>query len=258
MTVLLGGLGDPTWISRWAVAQLMETNMGRRRNTPARRSVLGSYFNHAVGVVEQINYQTVYAMIKPTFGRMKAIDWLFPKHTRQVLRDAWFLADGHHESLCYDVDGCRPAKVWIRFEDTGMLTPKLDAVDIAPEVQPLFDLAQEIRAIHEDFATLMHVLRWMDEHATVGAMRYYWPCVASLAPNCEATQGVCPVSFQEPQGIHAMIPLLRETSALVAAGKLLPPQVEAPNNGLSINFTKSYNFVRHGLNITTQARDYEI
>lgn len=208
--------------------------MGRRSNKPMHRSLLGSQFSAARDRVDYLCHQAAAAMVHADFDKFDAVRWLFSLDTRQKLTAAYPLAPSNYSAMSYTVPTAEHGKVWIGFKDPDiqMLVPHDKMVD--PDVtayQPLLDVMDTLWEIHRDHALVKHVLEWMDTRATLGAMRYYWPSVASLAPNFEL--GNCPVSYQEPYGIDSMVPLLRKTAQTIAQDLMIPKR-GLNNRGLSI------------------------
>lgn len=206
-----------------------------RRNKPMRRSLLGSQFSGARDRVDYMCHQAAAAMVYADFNKYDVVKWLFNADTRKKLSDAYPLVTPMAHAMTYSV-GHPHGAVWIHFRDPDihMLAPKDDQVD--PDVtayQPLLDVMGALLEIHRDHALVKHVLEWMDTRASLGAMRYYWPSVASLAPDFEL--GNCPVSYQEPYGIDRMIPLLRKTAQTIAQDLMIPKR-GLNNRGLSIPF----------------------
>lgn len=228
-----------------------------RRSRPMRRSVLGSYFNDAVSRIAELNIKMAHVMVKANFTKHDVVKWIFSDDTRLALTRASHLTVGGYNGFTFEV-GQQEAHVWIRFKGDNdpihMLVPNAECVEVDEEAfQPMADVISELRVVHHNCAVVGYVLAWMDENATAGAMRYYWPSVGALAPGFDL--GNCPVAYQEPYGIHKMIPLLRDAARVAAEMHMLPPDIITPNRGLSVTFQSS-KFTRHGVEITAPNRDY--
>lgn len=218
--------------------------------------MLGGRFAGAEGTVEAMTYRMAAVMVQADFSRFDVARWLFPEDNRQKLVDAYPLAGSDVTNRTYKPAALGGVGVWLNFRtepEIEMLTPKQEA-EYLDEVAgaPLIKVVDDLRAVHHDCAVVRHVLQWMDENCTTGAMRYYWPSVAALAPDFE--MGDCPVSFREPHGIHTMLPLIRDAARTVAAMQLLP-EANTTKDGLSITFYQG-SFSRFGCTVPLPVRDF--
>lgn len=227
-----------------------------RRSRPMRNSVLGSYFAGAESVLDKKTHQMAATMVQADFDRFDVARWLFPLEVRKKLVDAYGFANRDASNRTYKPDALGGVGVWISFSmdpEIEMLTPNAEAA-VLDEVDgaPLIKVVDELRAVHYDCAVVRHVLHWMDENCTMGAMRYYWPSVAALAPGFEL--GECPVSFRDPYGIHDMLPLIRDAARVVAAMQMLPDKTNT-REGLSVTFYQG-SFERFGKTVPLPTRDF--
>jgi hypothetical protein len=81
------------------------------------------------------------------------------------------------------------------------------------------------------------MLRWFNRHATVGAIRHYWPAAVTLCPNAPNLKGLLekPAErFNVPIGVTEMLPLIRETAATVATMQLLGDRPINDAKGLTL------------------------
>lgn len=115
-----------------------------------------------------------------------------------------------------------------RFDDIKMVVPNSKVV-VKPVDAAIYASMNEVERVVREFAKAKHVLKWLDKHATLGAIRYYWPTVLSLIPGGGPFNGEVPASYREPDGIHKMLPFLRDTASTVASA-LLCPKSDYDNN----------------------------
>lgn len=202
----------------------------RRRNTnPSKnethKSLLGSHFSSANVLIRDLNNRTAKATTDIPFTQNDVIKWMFPKNTRDKLIAAYPLAGSYSNQGVYDILSPTTAdkiEINFNFENIGMLVPKDSAIKIdLIKAQPLFDVIHHLCHINGQFALVSHVLQWMDANCTPGAVKYYWPTMLALAPQCDALHGSAPKRFQQPKNIGAMLPLIRETAAIVATALLI-------------------------------------
>lgn len=84
------------------------------------------------------------------------------------------------------------------------------------------------------------MLRWFNRNATAGAVRAMWPSVLQLCPDSPAIKELSklPSRYTNPQGLPALLPLVRTTASTVASMALLPDSTEArAYNGIRLAFT---------------------
>lgn len=249
---------------RWIKANIPtieEITMGRRSKPVGRSTVLGSDFHRAESRVEKLNLLMAATMVEADFHRGHVVEWLFSTSTIKKLMEAYPLTGRHVTAMVYKHECFYPARVWISFDHTPeleILTPTQEVMCVDEgAAAPLVQVVKALQKIHEDFAVVHHVLHWMDANATLGAMRYYWPSVAALVPGNETLQGACPLSYTEPYRIAEQLPLLRDAATTVAAAAMLDDKKPIKTRGLSILF-EHYKFVRHGVDVSSPRRDYEL
>lgn len=226
-----------------------------RRSRPTRNSVLGSAYERARLRADYLCKQSVHAMVRPDFDKHDAFRWLFPDYTREALATAYQFSSPDVRARQYKTPAMGAGSVWIEFSDMETLVPSVEAVEPDPLEYPrLIAVMDDVWKISRDFALVKHVLAWLDENGTAGAMRYYFPSVALLALGFEV--GNCPVSFREPYGIEKLVPMIREAARILAQSQLIPEQ-ETPARGLSLPYS-STNTELFGQTVSVSSLDFYI
>lgn len=157
------------------------------------------------------------------------LTWMFPARTVQTLTDAFSLAYRRafnsiaiHSAIQYD-PGCF-ATFRVNGEVGRMCTPapgtaRID--DTHPKHAHIVRVLAEIERLHMNFNKVRTVANWMEAHATPGAARYYWPAMCMLLPPEHPINHADGSRYREPaENIAPMIPLIRETPAVLVSAKL--------------------------------------
>lgn len=168
---------------------------------------------------------------KPDLTVTKVMEWLFPDEVLQKLRDAAPYAPRSSFEI-FDTgylklephDPCVHLSVNLRDED--ILCPRDKSEILQPERDSdIVAYIREVYAVRLQWGKVRDVVTWMNdpEHTmTCSAARAFWPTILSLvAPNHPVHQ-VDGQRYKDPQGIGAIIPLMRETSEIVATALLMP------------------------------------
>lgn len=106
----------------------------------------------------------------------------------------------------------------------GMMPSRIEFMHVDTYV-PVVRWAMRVQEIMDRFGKVRHVLNWLDDHATLGAIGYYWPTIFGLLSadhhHVIPTHG----KFKDCPSIAALIPMIRETAGIVAAAALAPKHV---------------------------------
>lgn len=208
-----------------------------RRSRPTRNSVLGSAYEGARSRADYMCHQTVAAMVRPDFDKHDVFKWLFPDYTREVLATAYQFSSPDVRARHYKTPSMGAGSVWIDFSEMETLVPTVGVVEPDPLEYPrLIAVMDDVWKISKDFALVKHVLHWLDENGTAGAMRYYFPSVALLTSDFEV--GNCPLSFREPYGVEKIVPMIREAARILAQAQLIPEQTIV-HRGLSLPYVSA-------------------
>lgn len=102
--------------------------------------------------------------------------------------------------------------------------PKFSKVD-PQRFAPLATFIQNIRPIHQKYEEVKAVLKWLNRHATPGAIRYYWPHAMKLCPNALsnwADYQEVPSRYSEPAHVADWLQPMRDAATTVVGSLLLP------------------------------------
>ena len=168
---------------------------------------------------------------KPDLTVTKVMEWLFPEKVLKILRDASPYVS-HSSYDAFDTSYFHVAP------DTGLvhLTVTMDNSDFAcprdksEMLQPERDSGivayiREAYAVGLQWNKVREVVAWMNDpphKMTPGAARAFWPSILSLVGPDHPVHQVDGQRYRDPQGIGAIIPLMRETSEIIATALLMP------------------------------------
>lgn len=112
--------------------------------------------------------------------------------------------------------------------ELGCMTPKDEYIKLPPDMQVVLETWYAgVLEVYREWMVVRHVANWFNRNASIGAMRYYWPCIMSLLPpgrNLDNMHKGTLEKYKEPVGVSKMLPLCRTTATLVTSGQLLPPR----------------------------------
>jgi hypothetical protein len=125
--------------------------------------------------------------------------------------------------------------------------PNADSVVVQPERGE--DYYKTVAFIHEcrkKWGLVKYVLRWMNQNATPGAIRALWPSALHLCDTSPAFHDLkhAPVRYAPPDGVGALLPLLRETATTVAFMGMMPDTME-PRSRRGVYMTLSQTGFKH-------------
>lgn len=95
-----------------------------------------------------------------------------------------------------------------------------------PQVQRLQLAVQEVERIYRQYEEVKGVLRWLNSHASLNAIRAYFPAILRLCPEAFRHLQDTPTRYQEPYGIENWLQVLRDAGNTVAGAQLLPGDVK--------------------------------
>lgn len=224
-------------------------------NTPPN-STLGNHFHIAVNKIEELRNKTVALMCHPDFTAEDAFLALFPLHVIAAMKEGRKYTAPHTNWADYELPVDNMA-IQLNFSKLKYLPPLEDTFnDYKPDIgliEPMERLAINISQIHQKFAVVTYVLRWLDEHCTLGAIRYHWPTIMSLAKDHPGLTGELPRRFDPPaQPISPLLPLLRESGTTIATALVMPEVT------VDINFDRPYDILVRASTFRREGYDQDI
>ena len=213
----------------------------RGMSTPRERSVLGGNHLHvARAKIESLCQRSIKVMAPFEHDMATVLPWCFSDDTRMTLKHAHELIQhnsygwGVATQAAYQIT--EGTQINLDFATLKMLAPKVEMFRVDPDTGiPLLDAIEHIIAIKHKFDLAEHVLCWLDEHVTAGAMRYYWPTVLSLAPQAPTLMGEVPTRFNTPGNITPFLPSIRDAASTIASTLMLAEDVDTnTNSGMTL------------------------
>lgn len=202
--------------------------MGRRRarGTPPPKS-----FDDAFPLINKLENAVITRMVVPDFTVDRALYAMFLPDVVDKLKAAFPLIRSMDrtshlsEDLIIPVEGATAvtAVVTIAARKAGILCPEKGNLRMERVLayEPLVRAIQESYDQHARFEKVRAAVRWLNEHATVGAARHYCPWLTSILPADHPFQSATGVIYREPTaGIGEIMPTMRECAAIMASALL--------------------------------------
>jgi hypothetical protein len=204
--------------------------MGRRRSygAPSPPSALGQpHVAAAIEKLKRLQATTIAVMTRWPVARDETIKMLFDPGTLRRAQDAIAIITPASTYKFYPMGGSTWLKVDYGFpvDQPSIFPPISDAVlELQSSAAPLQVYIAEVHRIHLQFEEVKYVLRWLNSHATPGAIRFYWPPAWGLCPDSPAVAEMphIPSRYLQPQDIHKLAPLLKDTASVYAGAMVLP------------------------------------
>jgi hypothetical protein len=110
-----------------------------------------------------------------------------------------------------------------------LLSNEIDAV-VVPYLKKL-------QSIVSEFDKVRYVLKWFNEHrTTAGAVRAIWPTIQAITPAGHPVHDCNGLRYKDPDGVTAILSLVRETASIVASAQLAPTADRKTDNMFSVAF----------------------
>jgi hypothetical protein len=220
-----------------------------------------SWRDAAIATIEQMAQRTYATLYSYTPSVDDTIRMLFTPDTIQKAMDAYGIVEALGSVRQYKL--AEQATLGVNYDKSLMKCLPIKAANMVlqPSVEPLKAHIDELGAMRAKFAEAKHVVQWLDRYATLGAIRYYFPSVMQLIPQCPAVAQMqsLPSRHKEPDGISALLQPIRDAAATLAAAALLPAEAKIRNNtGLWLTFDAHRLDTNTGLHYTTDATNINI
>ncbi len=201
-------------------------------------------FNDAFAAIDKMERAVVYRTVTCDFTTEDVANWLWPAEVVDALKKVWPYAHERYMFRDHHEEEIRLPELDIRFKlhlrllcmvspDEGHCVPQLDAYPA------IWRVLSEIAAIHEQYNKVRTCVDWMNNNATVGAAKFYFPSLGCLLPANHAFHKSDGQRYKEPAADMSGINVrLREVGAIITAGLLADPDhVEnlAKNFGVKVN-----------------------
>jgi len=175
--------------------------MARRRKPGDIVKPLDAAFNN-LNAVERAVAST---MVDVTFSVWDMAHWLWPLEIVEKLSDAFPYTKSPYKINAQEkvIVPCNGALSMvcdfnINLDKCGMCCPDTGHVSMQPGHDNIIKTLKNVYDIHLKFEQVRRVLRWLNNHATLGATRNYFPSVVALLPTTHAIHQVHGNNFREP------------------------------------------------------------
>ena len=212
--------------------------MGRRRRQLGK--VADNIFDAAHAIINDRELDVYHATVEAQFTMDDVVAWLFPEDVIRKLKDAYPLAEVPYRSnftmMGLPLPSGAKVSLSLDLDRVHMQCPKRDTVhNLLPDAPAIFSTLQAVCDVHAQFDKVRKVVDWFGEHnVTAGAAAYYWPTVKMLLPPKHAVHEATGERYREVTGIGDIIPLLRETTSIVAGACFCPKAPSVPRSQFSV------------------------
>lgn len=231
-------------------------NRRSRTREPQERSALGdNHVEAAISTLQTIQKRAVATLCSYDISRERTLEMIFPGWVLENARGAKNIIDPASDITPYNIAG---ANLFVNFDEHCPYPAIMpEQMLLQPSAGPLVDFISSVKAVHEQYEEVKHLLRWFNRHATPAGIRYYWPTVLQLcgkAPALADLQHV-PARYTTPQGLPDRIQLIKDTAATMAASLMLPNRTLPPRGVMWLTFNP-YHLTRDAVAFNTDQMMY--
>lgn len=194
-----------------------------RHRDGARSSIGDDTVTNAVDLIRTAMHTEIAMYVDQGFTALEVMDMLFPDDLackllavkNAIMPSSWTGRYPLQDNVYLSTD-------WTK---TGIPTPLPHAMDKHHErMGRLYSAMETIRITRIKYGKVVHLLRWLNNYATPGAIRNYWPSVLPLTAGSSFARdnADAPDRYSTPPGIGSFLELLRETAGTVAGMQLIP------------------------------------
>ena len=197
--------------------------MGRKRRKPFYGTKKCD-LRDAMPTLSRLQVNVTAATVAVTFTVEDVMRAVLPDEIVDHLKKAYSMCPPPwRDTLAYQVpitNGTCSVQVSVK---NLMLLPRDELMKLQPDrFLKLVPTLEQLHTIRRRFQQVEQVISYLQENATIGAVRYYWPTVISLLPADHEIHRVDGQRYQEPPNVAQWVPRFRETSATVASALLCP------------------------------------
>ena len=211
---------------------------GRGRTMPV---VQNNGFMAAVGEnLRRLERAVAYQTVKIEFTGLDVARWLLSPERLELLTAVFpILKDNDRTqyngevAFFHSADGefgetVVKARLNVDFRELRIAAPDPSAIQIQSCDGPIPVALAALHDLHQQWSTVHEVIKWLDENATIGAARYYFPALTSLLPSTHAMHDIDGQRYKEPKAsVGRMVPKFRAAAMTIAAALLCPLEVPA-------------------------------
>ncbi len=212
-----------------------------------QRKASVTLFHDAFAAIDKMERAVVYRTVTCDFTTRDVVNWLWPAEIVDVLVKVYPYAHERYTFKCRHEEGVtlrEDLAIWFKLEtnNLGMMSPDdgLCSPDQSAYLS-IWRVLAEVSAIHEQYNKVRRCVTWMNENATVGAAKFYFPSLGCLLPAYHPFHKADGQRYKElTVDMSKINVLLREVGAIITSGLLAgPDHVENPANdfGIRVNST---------------------
>jgi len=210
--------------------------------------------------INMLMHKTINVMCPFKMTGTALLSNLFKEDTLDLMRAAYKATDGdvmdtlHRYSIAYDMPNKKRLSFLRMGEQYNLIPPREELLAPTPEIEArLAEWCRGAMEIIMRFNELRHVVAWMNQNLTLGAVRYYMPTVVALLPPNqipELLEGV-PKTFKNNPEITPLLPVIRDAMGTIASAKLLPNDADPDKSAVTVSFPTAQHYA-HGVVITSE------
>jgi hypothetical protein len=190
--------------------------------------------------LRRLEKAVAYQTVKIEFTGLDVARWLLPPERLELLAAVFpILKDSDRTqyngelAFFHSTDGefgerLIKVNISVNFRALRIAAPATSAIKIQSCDGPIPVALAAIHDLHEQWITVHEVIEWLDENATIGAARTYFPVLTSLLPSTHAMHDTDGRRYKEPKvNVGPMVPKFRAAAMIIAAALLCPLEVPA-------------------------------
>ena len=212
--------------------------MSRRRRTIGPVIQNNGLMTAVSDNLRRLEHAVAYQTVKIEFTGLDVARWLLPPERLELLTAVFpILKDNdrtqYNDEIAFfhSADGefgetIIKARLNVNFRELRIAAPDPSAVQIQSCDGPIPVALAALHDLHQQWSTVHEVIKWLDENATIGAARYYFPALTSLLPSTHAMHDTDGQRYKEPKiSVGRMVPKFRAAAMTIAAALLCPLEV---------------------------------
>ena len=243
-------------------ARVLECEQMTNFKRPERSAAGYKNRTAAYAHMDHLTKTCVSTMVKSDVSRDDLIRIMFNDDAIAKLRAAHRFISAGNSSRFYPLSDVKPdVGLHLVFPSAyGLYAPGDDAREFHHDrADRLLATINTVYDIAVEWAVVRYVVWWLDGHATMGAIRYYFPAIATC--NGFKEIGAMPMGRHvTPVGITPLLPLIRRASETLTKAALLPK--DAVPNTLTLDTLNlrggAHNVYVDGVSVLVPLSDYYI
>ena len=220
---------------------------------PRGRAAPAKLYVKAYSMLKKLEASVVHHTVDVPFDLEQLIGCMWSADVIKKLKDAYPLVrtidrcdfDGGNMPYFLDLQ----CHFTIKLHSVSMVCPDAKTISWGPGSEIIRNTIQKVHEVHKRFNVVRRVIAWLDDHATPGAARYYFPAICSLLPEDHAVHTTDGQRYREPAvNVAGIISSMRNASVTVASALLCNTEYE--------NMRKNFSVTIYEPDISTSSQSF--